>query len=47
MAWAALSRKKPPVQYNPQGDPADRMQAIKDLKEWARAAEKDEGKRRT
>jgi len=47
MAWAALARKKPPVEYNPRGDPADRLQAIKDLKEWARAAEKEEGKRRT
>ncbi len=44
LAWEALSRKKPPVSFNPRGDPLERLQAIKDLRAWALARERASGR---
>jgi hypothetical protein len=37
MAWGALVEKKPPVEFDPEADPASRQKAIARLKLWAGA----------
>ncbi len=34
-AWQAVSRLKPPVRFNPRGDPAERERAVGELKRWS------------
>jgi len=40
MAWGALVEKRPPVQFNPDADPASREKAIARLRLWAGAQRK-------
>jgi len=37
MAWEAIASKSPPARFDPEGDPAERAQAVLELRRWARA----------